>query len=64
MKDIRLESLTCPADNETLPNSMWGKVIDLYGYQSSVIECNTSLNGAYLREKLGIVPAQTEESSG
>ena len=60
LKDLKLESLTCPVDNETLPNSMWGKVIDLYGYQSSVIECNTSLNGAYLREQLGIVPKEAE----
>jgi len=54
LKDMKLESVTCPVDNETLPNSMWSNVIDLYGYQSSVIECNTSLNGAYLRDKLGI----------
>ncbi len=64
LKDLKLESLTCPVDNETLPHSMWGKVIDLYGYQSSVIECNTSLNGAYIREKLGITPIETEKSSG
>ena len=38
---------------------MWGKTIDLYGYQSSVIECNTALNGRYLRYALGI--KETEE---
>lgn len=62
LKDLKLEALTCPVDNETLPNSMWGKVIDLYGYQSSVIECNISLNGAYLREQLGITPVETDKS--
>lgn len=59
VKDIKLASLTCPADTETLPHSMWGKTIDLYGYQSSVIECNTALNGRYLRYALGI--KETEE---
>lgn len=54
LKDMKLHSLTCPADNETLPHSMWGKSIDLYGYQSYVIECNTALNGRYLRYALGI----------
>ncbi len=55
VKDMKIQSLTCPADNDTLPNSMWGTTIDLYGYMSSVVECNTSLNGKYLREHLGIV---------
>ena len=59
VKDLKLHSLTCPADNETLPGSMWGKTIDLYGYQSSVIECNTALNGRFLRIMLGI--KDTEE---
>ena len=54
LKDMELRSLTCPVDNETLPNSMWGKVIDLYGYESSIIECNTKLNGKFLRYMLGI----------
>lgn len=54
LKDLKLYSLTCPADNDTLPGSMWGKTIDLYGYQSYVIECNTALNGRYLRYALGI----------
>ena len=54
--DMQIQSLTCPVDNETLPNSMWGKTIDLYGYQSSVVECNTKLNGEYLRNLLGIDP--------
>ena len=54
IKDIQIQSLTCPVDNDTLPNSMWGMVIDLYGYESSVVECNTSLNGKYLRNALGI----------
>ena len=56
VKDMKIQSLTCPADNDTLPNSMWATTIDLYGYMSSVVECNTSLNGKYLREHLGIVP--------
>lgn len=59
LKDIKIASLTCPADNETLPNSMWGKTIDLYGYPSYVVECNTALNGRYLRYALGI--KETEE---
>ena len=54
LKEVKLYSLTCPADNDTLPNSMWGKTIDLYGYTASVIECNTTLNGKYLRYALGI----------
>lgn len=58
LKDLKLYSLTCPADNETLPGSMWGKTIDLYGYTSYVIECNTALNGRYLRYALGIEDTQ------
>lgn len=54
LKDLKLHSITCPVDNETLPHSMWGKTLDLYGYESSVIECNTALNGRYLRYMLGI----------
>lgn len=54
LKDLKLHSLTCPVDNETLPRSMWGTTIDLYGYPSSVIECNTALNGRFLRYMLGI----------
>ena len=54
LKDMELRSLTCPVENETLPHSMWGNVIDLYGYESSVIECNTKLNGKFLRYMLGI----------
>jgi len=54
LKDLQLRSLTCPVDNETLPHSMWGKTLDLFGYPSSVIECNTALNGRFLRYMLGI----------
>lgn len=54
LKEMELRSLTCPVDNETLPNSMWGKTLDLFGYPSSVIECNTALNGRFLRYMLGI----------
>ena len=54
LKEMELRSLTCPADNETLPHSMWSKTLDLYGYPSSVIECNTALNGRFLRYMLGI----------
>ena len=54
LKDLKLNSLTCPVDNETLPNSMWGKTLDLFGYPSSIIECNTALNGRFLRYMLGI----------
>lgn len=54
VKDLKIESLTIPVDNEILPNSSWGKTIDLYGYPSYVIECNTKLNGTYLREILGL----------
>jgi LCP family protein required for cell wall assembly len=54
LKDLQLRSLTIPADNETLPHSMWSKTLDLYGYESSVIECNTALNGRFLRYMLGI----------
>ena len=54
LKDLELRSLTCPVDNETLPNSMWSKTLDLFGYPSSVIECNRNLNGKFLRYMLGI----------
>lgn len=54
VKDLQIRTLTCPVDNETLPGSYWSKMIDLYGYPSSVIECNTTLNGKYLREALGM----------
>ena len=60
VKNMKIQSLTCPVDNETLPNSMWGKTIDLYGYQSSVVECNLSLNGEYLRKALGIADQNME----
>lgn len=56
VKDLKIQSLTCPVDNETLPNSMWTETIDLFGYMSSVVECNLSLNGKYLRTALGIEP--------
>ena len=54
VRDIRLASLTIPVDNETLPHSMWNKSIDLYGYPSSVLECNLSLNAKYLQDALGM----------
>ena len=54
VKDLEIRSLTCPVDNETLPNSMWSKTLDLFGYPSSVIECNRTLNGKFLRYMLGI----------
>ena len=54
LKDLKLHALTIPAENDILPGSMWGKTIDLYGYQSSVVECNTVLNGRFLRYMLGI----------
>lgn len=59
VKDIELARLTIPVDNKTLPHSMWGKSLELYGYTTSVIECNRKLNGAYLRNALGI-PEETE----
>lgn len=55
LKDLKIQTLTCPVDNDTLPNSCWGKTLDLYGYPSSVVECNTRLNGEYLRNALGMV---------
>lgn len=57
LKDLKLNSLTCPVDNETLPHSMWGKTLDLFGYESYVLECNRSLNGKFLRIMLGIQPS-------
>jgi len=62
VKDIQIESITCPVDNETLPNSMWTKTIDLYGYPSNVVECNLSLNGTYLREALGMETEQSHDA--
>lgn len=58
--DLKIQSLTCPVDNETLKGSCWDKIIDLYGYQSYVLGCDTQLNGKYLREKLGMVE-ETQE---
>lgn len=63
VKDLKIQSLTCPVDNETLPNSMWTTTIDLYGYMSSVVECNLALNGKYLRDALGMVPENSENST-
>ena len=60
LPDLKLHSLTCPVDNETLPRSMWGKTLDLFGYPSSVIECNTALNGRFLRIMLGIQPEEAK----
>ena len=54
VKDIKLASLTIPVDNDTLPHSMWSKNIDLYGYPSSVLECNLKLNAEYLQNALGM----------
>lgn len=54
LKELKVQSLTCPVDNETLKGSCWDKIIDLYGYQSYVLGCDTKLNGEYLREKLGL----------
>lgn len=54
VKDIKLASLTIPVDNETLPHSMWSKTLDLYGYTSSVLECNLTLNAQYLQNALGM----------
>lgn len=61
VKDIQLESLTIPVDNETLPHSMWSKSIDLYGYPSSVLECNLKLNAEYLQNALGMEQADKGE---
>ena len=54
VRDIRLASLTIPVSNDILPHSVWGKTIDLYGYQSSVLECNLKLNAEYLQNALGM----------
>lgn len=54
LKELKLNSITCPVENEILPNSMWGMTLDLYGYPSYVVECNTALNGRFLRYMLGI----------
>ena len=60
VKDLKIQSLTCPVDNETLKGSCWDKIIDLYGYPSYVLGCNTQLNGQYLQEKLGMVEEAAE----
>lgn len=52
---LKIQSLTCPVDNKTLKGSCWDKIIELYGYRSYVLGCNTQLNGQYLQEKLGMV---------
>lgn len=54
VKDIQLASLTIPVSNDILPHSMWSKQIDLYGYPSSVLECNLKLNAEYLQNALGM----------
>lgn len=60
VKDLKIQSLTCPVDNETLKGSCWDKIIELYGYQSYVLGCDTQRNGQYLREKLGMVETALE----
>ncbi len=54
VKDLELDSLTCPVDNETLPGSYWAGMIDLYDVPSSVVECNFELNRGYLLDILGL----------
>ena len=54
VKEIKLESLTIPVSNDILPHSVWSKTIDLYGYPSSVLECNLKLNAEYLQNALGM----------
>lgn len=56
VRNLKLESLTIPVDNETLPQSVWSKTIDLYGYSSSVLECNLKSNREYLQKALGMTP--------
>ena len=63
VRDIQLESITIPADNETLPDSMWMKNIVIYGYPSDVVECDTKRNGIYLRQALGIEEPEAERES-
>ena len=48
VRELQLQSVTIPVDNETLPGSMWYKTIDLYGYPSNVVQCNVKLNRNYL----------------
>ncbi len=62
-KDLQLKSMVLPVDNETLPGSMWTKELVIYGYPSDVVQCDTELNGAYLREALGIEET-AEETEG
>lgn len=59
IKELKIQTVTCPVDNELLPGSYWGKDLVLYGYPSSVLQCNTTTNGAYLRQFIGM--AETEE---
>lgn len=54
VKDLELDSLTCPVDNETLPGSYWSGMIDLYGTPASVVECDFQLNSDYLKDVLGL----------
>lgn len=54
VKDLKIQTVTCPVDNELLPGSYWGKELVLYGYPSSVLQCNTTTNGKYLREFIGM----------
>ena len=58
VRDIEVQSITCPVDNETLPNSMWTDTIDLFGYPSNIVECNLAMNGEYLRNALGMENAE------
>ena len=60
VKDIQLASLTIPVSNSILPYSMWGKTVDLYGYQSYVLECNLKLNAEYLQNALGMEPVSPD----
>lgn len=54
LKDLTIQSITCPVDNGTLPGSQWGEMVDIAGTPSSVIRCNIARNRAYLQSYLGL----------
>ena len=54
LKDLKIQSATCPVDNALLPGSQWGEMVDIAGTPSSVIRCNIAKNREYLHSFLGL----------
>jgi len=54
LKELNIQSVTCPVDNALLPGSQWGEMVDIAGTPSSVIRCDIRRNREYLQSFLGL----------